>query len=66
MEGSKSNSQREVHTYTGFPQKIEEISNKQHNLPLKIIKRKKNKPWKEGNNNYQEINKIFKKQKKYQ
>ena len=39
---SKSPSKKEIYSNTGIPQETRKISNKQPNLPLKII-RKKNK-----------------------
>ena len=40
---SKCCSQREVHNNTGFLQKTRQLSNKQSNIPPKIIKNKRKK-----------------------
>ena len=61
MGCGKSNSRREVHNNIGLPQETSKNSNKQPNLPLKRIrKRRTNKAHskqKEGNNKEQRENK---------
>ena len=44
MESTKSSSKREIYSSTGLPQERRKISNKQYNLPYKVIRKGRIKP----------------------